>query len=122
MREHGNGKIINLSSTLSQSTAPGRSVYSGIKAGINHLTKALATEWASYGIRVNAIAPTAVDTPSRKEILKGPFLKKVVSRIPLERLATSEDLMGAIVYLSSEASDFMTGQTVFIDGGWIAAS
>jgi 2-dehydro-3-deoxy-D-gluconate 5-dehydrogenase len=122
MREHGYGKIINLSSTFSQSVFPGRSVYAGIKAGINHLTEALALEWAPHGIRVNAIAPTAINTPSRHTTLQGPILEQVLARIPLGRLATSDDLMGAVIYLSSEASDFVTGQTLFVDGGWVAAS
>src|SRR5262249_17861678 len=107
MREHGYGKIINLSSTFSQSVFPGRSVYAGIKAGINHLTEALALEWAPHGIRVNAIAPTAINTPSRHTTLQGPILEKVLARIPLGRLATSDDLLGAVIYLSSEASDFV---------------
>jgi len=122
MREREYGKIINLSSTLSQSIVPGRSVYAGIKAGIDHLTEALAMEWAPHGIRVNALAPTAVNTPSRQAILQGPILEKVLARIPLGRLATPEDLIGAVIYLSSEASDFVTGQTLFVDGGWVAAS
>jgi NAD(P)-dependent dehydrogenase (short-subunit alcohol dehydrogenase family) len=122
MREQGYGKIINLGSTFSKSIVPGRSVYGGIKAGIDHLTEALAMEWAPHGIRVNALAPTAVDTPSRQVTLQGPILEKVLSRIPLGRLATPEDLMGAVIYLSSEASDFVTGQTLFVDGGWVAAS
>lgn len=122
MRERGYGKIINLSSTLSQSVVPGRSVYAGIKAGIDHLTEALAMEWAPYGIRVNALAPTAVNTPSRQAILQGPNLERVLARIPLGRLATPEDLIGAVIYLASESSDFVTGQTLFVDGGWVAGS
>lgn len=122
MREQGYGKIINLGSTFSKSIVPGRSVYGGIKAGIDHLTEALAMEWAPHGIRVNTLAPTAVNTPSRQVTLQGPILEKVLSRIPLGRLATPEDLMGAVIYLSSEASDFVTGQTLFVDGGWVAAS
>ncbi len=122
MREHGYGKIINLGSTFSKSIVPGRSVYAGIKAGIDHLTEALAMEWAPHGIRVNALAPTAVNTPSRQVVLQGPMLAKVLSRIPLGRLATPDDLMGAVIYLSSAASDFVTGQTLFVDGGWVAAS
>jgi 2-dehydro-3-deoxy-D-gluconate 5-dehydrogenase len=122
MRENGYGKIINLSSTFSRSIVPNRAVYAAIKAGISHLTEALALEWAPHGIRVNALAPTAVLTPSRADILKGDFLKKILSRIPLGRLATPEDLMDAAIYLSSPASDFVTGHTLFIDGGWVAAS
>ncbi len=122
MRQRGYGKIINLSSTFSRSIVKGRSVYAGIKAGVSHLTEALAFEWAPDGIRVNALAPTAVLTPSRKDTLKGEILKTILSRIPLGRLATPEDLVGGVIYLSSPASDFVTGHTLFVDGGWVAGS
>ena len=122
MRDQGYGKIINLSSTFSRTTAKGRAVYAGIKAGISHLTEALSFEWASDGIRVNALAPTAVLTPSRQDILKGDTLKAIVERIPLGRVATTEDLIGAAIYLASKASDFVTGHTLFVDGGLVAAS
>jgi len=122
MRSRGYGKIINLSSTFSRSIIKGRSVYGGIKAGVTHLTEALAMEWAPDGIRVNALAPTAVLTPSRESLLQGEVLERILSRIPLGRLATPDDLTGAAVYLASAASDFVTGQTLFVDGGWVAAS
>ena len=122
MKEHGYGKIINLSSTFSRSIIPGRSVYAAVKAGVSHLTEALAMEWASCGIRVNALAPTAVLTPSRAHILKGDVLNKVLSRIPLGRLAAPDDLVNAAIYLASTASDFVTGHTLLVDGGWVAAS
>jgi len=122
MKNRGYGKIINLSSTFAQSTAKGRAVYAGIKAAVSHLTEALASEWAADGIRVNALAPTAVLTPSRQELLQGDRLKMIVSRIPLGRVATTDDLMGAAIFLASEASDFVTGHTLFVDGGLIAAS
>ncbi len=122
MKQQGYGKIINLSSTFSRSIIPNRSVYGGIKAGVSHLTEALALEWASDGIRVNAIGPTAIRTPSRESLLQGEVLEKILSRIPLGRLAVSEDLIDATIYLSSSASDFVTGHTLFVDGGWIAAS
>ncbi|MDF1594420.1 MAG: glucose 1-dehydrogenase [Desulfobacterales bacterium] len=122
MKEHGYGKIINLSSTFSRSIIPGRSVYAAVKAGVSHLTEALALEWASSGIRVNALAPTAVMTPSREHLLQGEVLKKILSRIPLGRLATPDDLVNAAIYLASPASDFVTGHTLLVDGGWVAAS
>lgn len=122
MKEQGYGKIINLSSTFSRSLIPGRSVYAAIKAGVTHLTEALASEWAPEGIRVNAIAPTAVLTPSRANLLQGEVLEKILSRIPLKRLAATEDLVHAAIYLASPASDFVTGHTLFVDGGWVAAS
>ena len=121
MGEKKYGKIINMSSTFSRSSIIGRSVYAAVKAGVSHLTEVLAVEWAPYGIRVNALAPTAVLTPSRAALLQGEMLKKVISRIPLGRLASPEDLIGAAIYFSSPASDFITGQTLFVDGGWVAA-
>jgi NAD(P)-dependent dehydrogenase (short-subunit alcohol dehydrogenase family) len=97
-------------------------VYGEIKAGVSHLTEAPAFEWASEGIRINALAPAAFLTPSRQETLKGEVLRRILSRISLGRLATPEDLVGAAIYLSSAASDFVTGQTLFVDGGWVAGN
>lgn len=114
------GKIINLSSTFSKSTGIGRTVYAGVKAAVSHLTQALAVEWAPYGIRVNALAPTAVLTPTRKDVLTGKILENALNNIPLGRLATTDDLIGTAIYLASSASDFVTGQTLFVDGGWTA--
>lgn len=122
MRARGYGKIINLSSTFSRSIIKGRAVYGGIKAGISHLTEALALEWAADGIRVNALAPTAVATPSRAELLSGASLERIVARIPLGRVAVPDDLVGATIFLASPASDFVTGHTLFVDGGWVAGS
>ena len=121
MRKNQYGKIINLSSTFARSSITGRSIYSAYKAGISRLTEVLATEWAPDGVRVNALAPCAVRTPTREELLKGEVLKNILSRIPLGRLATPEDLIAPTIFLASPASDFVTGQTLFVDGGWVAA-
>ncbi len=122
MRDRQYGKIINLSSTFSRSSAMAQSVYGTVKAGVSRLTELLATEWAQDGIRVNAIAPTAISTPSRQGTLQGDVLKNILGRIPLGRLGTTNDLVGAAIYLASAASDFVTGHTLFVDGGWVAAS
>ena len=120
MRKQNYGKIINIGSTFSHSTIPGRSVYAALKAGLCHLSESLAVEWAPNGIRVNVLAPTAVKTPSRENLLQGDILKMLLSRIPLGRLATPDDLICATIFLASAASDFVTGQTLFVDGGWVA--
>jgi len=120
MLERGYGKIVNLSSSWSAATDSGKSAYGSAKAAVRYLTAALSTEWAPRGVRVNAIAPTATLTdfvkktfaasPERAERLK--------SRIKLGRFAETSDLLGAGVYLASAASDFVTGQTIFVDGGF----
>jgi NAD(P)-dependent dehydrogenase (short-subunit alcohol dehydrogenase family) len=120
MLERGYGKIVNLSSSWSAATDAGKSAYGAAKAAVSHLTAALSTEWAPRGVRVNAIAPTATLTdfvkntfaasPERAERLK--------SRIKLGRFAETSDLLGAALFLASAASDFVTGQTIFVDGGF----
>jgi NAD(P)-dependent dehydrogenase (short-subunit alcohol dehydrogenase family) len=120
MRRRGYGKIINLGSTIGRATVAGRAVYGGVKAGIVHLSEALAVEWAADGIRVNVLAPTAVLTPSRAALLQGALLQQLVSRIPLGRIAEPGDLAAAAIYLAAPASDFVTGQTLYVDGGLIA--
>lgn len=114
------GKIINMASTMSSTTVLGRTLYSGIKAAISRLTGSLAVEWAPDNILVNAVAPTAVKTPSRAETLQGEFLTKLVARIPLGRVAETDDLLATAIYLASPATDFITGQTIYVDGGWTA--
>jgi 2-deoxy-D-gluconate 3-dehydrogenase len=124
MIDRGYGKIINLSSTWSGSTDVGKSVYGLAKAGVSYLTAALSTEWAPFGVRVNAIAPTATLTENtirslRKDKARA---KRLLSRIKLGRFAEASDLVGAALFLASPASDFVTGHTLFVDGGWHAAS
>ena len=124
MIERGYGKIINLSSTWSASTDLGKSVYGVAKAGVSYLTAALSTEWAPLGVRVNAIAPTSTLTEStslafQKDEARAERLR---SRIKLGRFAEPSDLVGAALFLASPASDFITGHTLFVDGGWHGAS
>jgi NAD(P)-dependent dehydrogenase (short-subunit alcohol dehydrogenase family) len=124
MIERGYGKIINLSSTWSASTDPGKSVYGLAKAGVSYLTAALSTEWAPFGVRVNAIAPTATLTEATARNFEADPARatRLLNRIKLGRFAQPSDLVGAGLFLASPASDFITGHTLFVDGGWHAGS
>ena len=123
MIARGYGKIINLSSTWSATTDAGKSVYGAAKAAVSYLTAALSTEWAPLGVRVNALAPTATLTESvQQSFAANPErAERLRSRIKLGRFAQPEDMIGAAIFLASEASDFVTGHTLFVDGGWHAA-
>jgi len=122
MIERGQGgKIINVASQIGLVAYHSRVAYCSAKAGVINMTRALALEWAPYHINVNAIAPTFVRTPFVEELLKDPAVREdVLRRIPLGRLAEPEDVVGAVVYLASPASDLVTGHTLVVDGGWTA--
>jgi NAD(P)-dependent dehydrogenase (short-subunit alcohol dehydrogenase family) len=124
MIERGYGKIINLSSTWSTSTDMGKSVYGFAKAGVSYLTAALSTEWAPLGVRVNALAPTATLTESTSRSFREnqDRAQRLLSRIKLGRFAQPSEMVGAAIFLASPASDFITGHTLFVDGGWHASS
>jgi NAD(P)-dependent dehydrogenase (short-subunit alcohol dehydrogenase family) len=115
------GRIINLSSQAGFVALPTESVYCMTKAGIAHLTKCLAVEWAPHQITVNAVAPTFITTPGTVQWLADPvFAADVVARIPLGRVGKPVDVAGAIVFLASPAAALITGTTLLIDGGWTA--
>lgn len=119
MKDSGSGKIINMSSQMAEVGYYKRSAYCSSKGGVKQLTKSLAVEWAKDNILVNSIAPTFIETPMTEKMFEDKeFKKDVFNRIPLGRLAKPEDLFGAIVFLSSDASNMVTGQTLFVDGGW----
>ncbi len=113
------GSIINISSQMGHVGGPLRTVYCSSKWGLEGLTKSLAMELAPNGIRVNSIAPTFIETPLAKEMLKDlVFREAVLDKIKLGRTGQVEDLMGAIVFLSSDASAMITGASLLVDGGW----
>lgn len=121
MVEQNHGKIVNIGSTFGLVGNESRSVYCASKGGVTQLTKVLAIEWAPHHVNVNAIAPTATETPMNAKLFADSEWRKVVLRkIPAGRFCRPEDLVGAVVYLSSEASDMVTGVTLPVDGGWTA--
>lgn len=115
------GRIINLSSQAGFIALPTESVYCMTKAGIAHLTKCLAVEWAKYNITVNAVAPTFIYTPGTEEYLANEETKKqVLSKIVLGRIGEPKDVANAVLFLASPAASLITGATLMIDGGWTA--
>lgn len=121
MIKQGFGRIINMSSQAGFIALDNESVYCMTKAGINHLTKNLASEWAKHNITVNAVAPTFIETPGTEPWLKDPdFRKSVVDRIPLGRIGKPMEVAGAVVFLASDAASLITGEVMLIDGGWTA--
>jgi NAD(P)-dependent dehydrogenase (short-subunit alcohol dehydrogenase family) len=116
------GSIINISSQMGHVGAENRSLYCASKWAMEGFSKAMALDLARYGIRVNTIAPTFIETSLTKPFLEDQLFKdQVMSKIKLGRLGQVEDLMGAIVYLASDASSLTTGSSMLIDGGWTAA-
>lgn len=121
MLAQGAGRIINISSQASVVAIKGEAVYCASKAGINMLTKVLAAEWSGRGVTINAVGPTFVRTPGTAERLDNPeFLAGVMSMLPRGRVATVNDVAGAVIYLASDASDMVTGTLLLVDGGWTA--
>ena len=115
------GRIVNVGSLMCQSARSGTSPYAATKGGILLLTKALAMDWAPYGILVNAIGPGYIDTPLTAPLKGNPeFDAWVRDKCPLGRWGTPADLAGAVVFLASNAASFITGQIIYIDGGWLA--
>jgi len=116
------GKIINLASVLGASGLPGYVAYSASKGGVIALTRALAVEWARYNIQVNAMAPGWFVTDMNSQAFDDPKVRERLLRdVPARRTGRLEEIGPLVVYLASSASDYMTGQTVFLDGGHSAA-
>ncbi|MES1182030.1 MAG: SDR family oxidoreductase, partial [Flavobacterium sp.] len=115
------GRIINLSSQAGFIALPTESVYCMTKAGISHLTKCVAVEWAKYNITVNAVAPTFINTPGTEEYLSNEKTKEnVLSKIVLGKIGEPKDVANAVLFLASPAASMITGTTLLIDGGWTA--
>jgi len=117
------GCILNLASTHGLVGLAERSTYGIAKGGIVQMTRMLAIEWAEYGIRVNSLAPGTVDSPSRAEYFRAnpEAGQRMIRRVPLGRFATQDEVGAAVVYLTSPAAAYITGQTLVLDGGLTAA-
>ena len=116
------GSIINIASILGERVMPGVLTYTVSKAGVVQLTKALALEWARHNIRINAIAPGYVETDLNRALLQSDMGKKIIQRIPQRRTGELSDLDGPLLLLASDASAFMTGVILPVDGGHLVNS
>lgn len=116
------GQIVNMSSQMGSVGYPGRVAYCATKHAVDGMTRALAVEWARQGIRVNAVAPTFVETPMTRQWLEDPAFREEIleRRLPTGRLAQIEDVAHAVRYLSCAASGSVTGHILKVDGGWTA--
>ncbi len=115
------GSIINMSSQMGHVGSANRSLYCASKWAMEGFSRSMAIELAAYGIRVNTLCPTFIETPMTKPFFENvAFRESVLSKVKLARLGTVEDLMGAVVFLASDASALMTGSSLIVDGGWTA--
>jgi NAD(P)-dependent dehydrogenase (short-subunit alcohol dehydrogenase family) len=122
MVKNGGGAIINVASILGQRVAGSVASYTASKAGVVRLTEALALEWARFGIRVNALCPGYVETELNREFFATEAGRALIKRIPQRRLGQPEDLDGALLLLASDASRYITGASLAVDGGHLVSS
>ncbi len=119
MISKGGGKIVNIGSTFGVTAFRGRAAYCSAKAGVHQLTRTLALEWAPHGINVNSVAPALTETPGRREVMARPgFKEAVLAQLPIGRWNQPEDLVGAVLFLSSRLADMVVGHVLVVDGGW----
>jgi NAD(P)-dependent dehydrogenase (short-subunit alcohol dehydrogenase family) len=121
MIENGGGNIVNIASTAGITGVPRAPAYCASKAGVILLTKSLALEWARYGIRVNAVAPHYLETELTKGLRNSERVYRgLTSAIPMKRFGKPSEVIGAVLFLSTQASSFTTGSVITVDGGYLA--
>ena len=121
MMKQKKGKVVNTSSTNADEGTPLITAYCVSKAGLSSFTRCLASEWGPFNINVNAIAPGYMATENTRQLWEDPVRNKaILDRIPAGRWGTPEDLQGIAVFLASDASNYMQGYTVAVDGGWLS--
>jgi 2-dehydro-3-deoxy-D-gluconate 5-dehydrogenase len=121
MLRQGSGRIINMSSSFGVVGFGGRTAYAASKAAVSNLTKTLALEWSAKGVNVNAIAPGPVWTEARHQLFSNPeFYADLLKKVPINRTAKPVEIVGPAIFLASEASSFVTGETLLVDGGFCA--
>ncbi len=118
MIERGDGRIVNISSIYAKVGSKGESAYCSAKAGLIGLTKSLAKEWGSKGIRVNAILPGLTDTPTIRQFMAPQFKEKMIAETPIGRMADPWEIAAAIAFLASDEASFITGAILEVTGGW----
>ncbi len=117
----GSGKVVNVSSIMGSVALPNQAAYASSKGGVDQLTKVLALEWAASGVQVNGLAPTYFETELTRPLYEDPERRAFITeRTPAGRWGQPHELAGAVIFLASAASDFVTGQTLLVDGGWTA--
>ena len=122
MKGAGGGSIVNVASILGLRVAGGVAAYAASKAGLVQLTRALALEWARHGVRVNALCPGYIETDINRDFFRSEAGVAMLRRVPQRRLGRPEDLDGALLLLCSEASRYMTGAEIAVDGGHLVSS
>jgi len=122
MLERGYGRIINIASLNSYVAFHEVAAYAASKSGVSSLTRSLAVEWSKKGVTVNAIAPGVFRTDLNANLLdNSPRGQELLTRTPMGRFGKTEELVGSVVYLASDAASFVTGQTIVVDGGFLAS-
>ena len=122
MMEQKSGKIINITTVGAEKAEAGMAAYGCSKAALKHLTRCMAREWAQLGINVNAVAPGFTRTDFSKPIWSNPDVEKLICQaIPKGKIGEPEDVVGAVFFLASDAADYITGDTIYVDGGTMTA-